>query len=120
VFCCTSEAKGDLQNRVRFSARATFCCSLREKRFQDRENNSLKERKDRMKVTIESTTKIVQLNGVPARIWMGTTESGIKMHAFIARVAIGKDEDGTQFEKELQECAIPSEAIQAYPLSLII
>jgi hypothetical protein len=73
-----------------------------------------------MKINIESTTKIVQLNGVPARIWEGTTETGIKIHAFITRVAIGKNEDGTQFEKELHECAVPSTEIEAYPLNLIL
>ena len=40
-----------------------------------------------MKVTLESTTKIVELNGVQARIWEGTTEGGIRVHAFITRIA---------------------------------
>jgi hypothetical protein len=73
-----------------------------------------------MKISIESTTKIVKLNGVPARIWEGTTETGIKIHAFITRIAIGKDEDGTQFQKELHECVVPSKEIEAYPMSLIL
>jgi hypothetical protein len=73
-----------------------------------------------MKINIQSTTKIVQLNGVPARIWEGTTETGIKVHVFITRVAIGKDENQEQFQKELQECSEPSQEIKAYPLSLII
>jgi hypothetical protein len=73
-----------------------------------------------MKINIESTTKVVQLNGVPARIWEGTTDSGMKIHAFITRVAIGEDEDGTQFEKELRECVAPSAALEVYPLSMII
>jgi hypothetical protein len=46
-----------------------------------------------MTVTLTSTTKVVKLNGVPARIWEGYTESGIKIHAFITRVAVNKDED---------------------------
>lgn len=39
-----------------------------------------------MKVTLESTTKIVTLvidgKEVPARIWEGETSAGIKCHAF--------------------------------------
>jgi hypothetical protein len=36
-----------------------------------------------MKVTLESTTKIVDINnGVKARLWEGRTESGIEVHAF--------------------------------------
>lgn len=73
-----------------------------------------------MKVTIQNTTKIVELNGVPARIWEGETESGIKVHAFITRIAVQKDDDCSQFEKELQEQAVPSADIQAYPNSLIL
>jgi hypothetical protein len=60
-----------------------------------------------MKVTLESTDKIVHLKTpsglVPARIWEGTTESGIAVHAFITRVAVHKDLDQTQFERELLE-----------------
>jgi hypothetical protein len=74
-----------------------------------------------MKLSIESTTKIVHLNKVPARIWEGTTESGIKVHCYITRVAIDKDEpNAEEFEKELQECKEPSAEIRNLPLSLIL
>lgn len=60
-----------------------------------------------MTVTLESTDKIVDLatpSGiVPARIWEGTTASGIQVHAFITRIAVHKDADSSQFERELQE-----------------
>ena len=45
-----------------------------------------------MKITVENTSKIVTLNGVPARIWEGFTESGIECHCYITRIAIDKDE----------------------------
>lgn len=65
-----------------------------------------------MQVQLESTTKTVKLviNGqeVPARIWEGVTASGIKVHAFITRIAIAKGEDDQQFVNELQECLPPS------------
>lgn len=79
-----------------------------------------------MKLTLTSTTKIVMLkpgslaDGVPARIWEGETESGIKVHALITRVAIDKDENADQFEKELQECEAPSAEVQAIPNRLIL
>lgn len=79
-----------------------------------------------MKVTLTSTSKIVMLkpgplaDGVPARVWEGETELGIKVHAFITRVSVGKNEDTQQFEKELKECKVPSAEIQVYPNYLIL
>lgn len=74
----------------------------------------------RMKIIIESTAKIVELNGVPARIWEGTTESGIPVHAFITRIAAPVTADLEQFERELQACRAPSLDVQAYPLRLLL
>ena len=73
-----------------------------------------------MVVTLRSTTKVVKLDGVPARVWEGKTDSGIAVHAFITRVAVDLDDDTSQFEAELQQCAAPSPAIQAYPARLIL
>ncbi len=77
-----------------------------------------------MKITIESTTKIVELiidgKASPARIWQGRTENGIPMHAFITRVAVDKHEDASQFEKELSEQAVPRPEFDVYPLRLIL
>lgn len=73
-----------------------------------------------MKITIESTTKIVQLNGVPARIWEGTTESGVPVHCYVTRVAVDRDEDTSQFERELQEQKAPRPELEAIPLRMII
>jgi hypothetical protein len=73
-----------------------------------------------MKVTLQNTSKIVQLNGVPARVWEGQTESGIKVHAFITRIAVEKSQDTSEFEKELQEQSAPSAEVEAIPLRMII
>lgn len=79
-----------------------------------------------MKATLESTSKIVRLkvkgneDGVPARIWEGTTESGIPFHAFIVRVAVDKGADNSQFERELQETRSPSPDVANYPLRMIL
>lgn len=74
-----------------------------------------------MKIELTSTTKIVELNGVPARIWQGFTESGIEVHCFITRIAVAKNADASEFKKELQEHEPPvNPDINCYPLRLII
>jgi hypothetical protein len=77
-----------------------------------------------MKLTIENTTKIVQLEtpqgSVPARIWEGTTETGIPVHCYITRVSVASDQDTSQFDRELSECRAPSPAVNALPLSLVL
>jgi hypothetical protein len=73
-----------------------------------------------MKITIESTTKIVTLNGIECRIWEGATERGVKLHAYIPRVAVRDDLDTSQFEAELREHAAPTAEILAIPLRLLI
>jgi hypothetical protein len=73
-----------------------------------------------VKLTIQSTSKVVHLNGVPARIWEGTTESGIPVIAFITRVGVANDADCTEFERELQEQSAPSPAAQAIDARLVL
>ena len=74
-----------------------------------------------MKITIESTSKIVHLNGIPTRVWEGHSGSGIKVHCYIARVAIDKDEPRSEeFEKELLETAPPSAEILALPSRMVL
>ncbi len=76
-----------------------------------------------MKVTLESTSKVVELNGVPARIWEGTTEGGVEVHAYVTRIAVREDvipEEMAIFERELLEQRAPSLAVQSIPLRLII
>ena len=80
-----------------------------------------------MKITLQSTTKIVILKpdilteGVPARVWFGETESGIKVNCFITRIFINKNEPRVEeFEKELQEQIPPTPDIEAIPGRLIL
>ena len=80
-----------------------------------------------MKVTLQPTSKVLELrsaNGiVPARIWEGETDKGVKVHAFITRIAIGVDEPPDvveEFQKCLKEEAAPSVEVAAYPLRLVL
>lgn len=66
-----------------------------------------------MKVCLESTNKITMLVGdgggaVAARVWEGYTESGIRVHAFITRIAVSTQEDASEFERDLLETRPPS------------
>lgn len=80
-----------------------------------------------MKIHIEPTTKIVELQTeggiVPARVWEGVTDSGVPVHCFITRLAPTipvNDPRQEQFKKELAEQRSPTAAVQSYPLRMIL
>lgn len=82
-----------------------------------------------MLIKIHSTSKIVNLAGayehagISARVWEGVTESGVKVHCFITRIAIDVNETPANqkiFQEELQECKPPSAAMEKYPLRIIL
>jgi hypothetical protein len=75
-----------------------------------------------MKVTLESTSMIVDLNnGLQARVWEGRTESGIEVHAFITRIAVDKDANTAEFDRELLEQKTPSARVSdTYPLRMFL
>lgn len=74
-----------------------------------------------MKITIKNTSKLVHLDGIPTRVWEGHTESGIKVHCYIARIAIDIDEPrSAEFEEELLEVAPPSPEILVLPNRFIL
>lgn len=73
-----------------------------------------------MQVQLESTDKIVTLNGVPARIWEGHTAAGVPCHAYVTRIAVSESVDASEFERELQYHRPPSAEIQAIPLRLVL
>lgn len=76
-----------------------------------------------MVVTLESTSKLVELNGVPVRIWEGRTESGIPVIAFVTRIAVEQGQTPAvceQFERELRQVRSPSAAAEAFPARLVL
>lgn len=73
-----------------------------------------------MIVNLESTDKIVELNGVPARVWEGHTEAGVPCHAYVTRIAVSNSVDASEFERDLQEQRPPSPEIAAIPLRLVL
>jgi hypothetical protein len=77
-----------------------------------------------MKITIESTGKIVNLKSgsgeLPARVWEGKTESGIPVVCFVTRIATPANGDLSQFETELQECRTPTPETHAISARMIL
>ncbi len=74
-----------------------------------------------MQICLESTSVIVHLNGVPARIWEGFSESGIRVHCYITRIAIDENEPRKdEFDKELQACRPPSPELLMISLRQLI
>jgi hypothetical protein len=74
-----------------------------------------------MKLTIENTTQLITVDGVPARVWEGHTESGIPVHCLVTRIAVRNGHDVSQFERELEEQRAPSvEAAEAFPLRMVL
>lgn len=77
-----------------------------------------------MKVTLENTDKTVELviNGctVPARVWEGQTENGIRCHAYITRIGVDKNDDATEFARDLQETRPATAEVAAIPARLVI
>jgi hypothetical protein len=82
-----------------------------------------------MKITLESTTKTVELNGVPARLWEGKTERGTPVFAFIALIGASTEDVpavpasvaeaalSAEFEADLRECKAPT---MVWPARLVL
>ena len=76
-----------------------------------------------MKIEVTSTEKIVQLNGMPARLWEGKTESGIPVHCFIPLIAPTippLDARQSEFLVELKQTKPPSAELETYPARLVL
>jgi len=73
-----------------------------------------------MKIQIESTTRVVNVNGMDCRVWEGATESGIEVQALIVRIAAPDTADLRQFNAELKETKPPSAVVAAFPARMII
>lgn len=62
-----------------------------------------------MKAAIESTTETTEVDGVPCRVWMGVTESGIPILLFIHRIAVSEDDRQEEFVREFGSKPKPNE-----------
>lgn len=73
-----------------------------------------------MKITLEPTTMIVHLNGVPTRIWQGQTAKGVPISAFVALVAVDRDADTRELEEVLRDVAAPRPELLEIPARLVL
>lgn len=77
-----------------------------------------------MKATCESTGIIVEIEvedlKIPARVWIGKTESGVEFQMLVTRVAVGRPKDQTQFEKDLRSAHAPTPVPCAFPLRMVL
>lgn len=64
-----------------------------------------------MKITIESTNQITEINGPYCRVWKGVTDSGTKCFVFIPLIAVHNSENQEEFARELQEKLPPGSVI---------
>ncbi len=64
-----------------------------------------------MRLTIEPTAQIVELNGVQCRVWKGSSDRGTRCDLFIALIAVADDEGldaQAVFSRELLEKKAPT------------
>lgn len=85
-----------------------------------------------MKITMESTNLIIDVqvredrDPIECRLWEGETASGIKVQCLIARIAVSKLDDCSQFERELLEQRAPlavdplPSVPLAFPLKMVL
>lgn len=77
-----------------------------------------------MKVTLESTDKMVELvvdgHTIPARVWEGHTEDGVCTMAFVTRILCMEPERSQEFDKALQETRAPSPVAGAIESRLVL
>jgi hypothetical protein len=73
-----------------------------------------------VRISLESTSRIVELNGVRARVWQGKTASGIPVAAFITSIVVERTEDTAAFDRELLEHAEPRADLREFPARMAI
>lgn len=70
-----------------------------------------------MEIIIKSTEKLTHFDGVPVRLWEGTTADGVPCMVFVHRIAVANENDTERFERELKEQLPPG---KSFPLSAIL
>lgn len=55
-----------------------------------------------MEIILRATDMVTTVDGVPVRLWEGTTGRGIACKVYVARIAVHEAVDATEFESELR------------------
>jgi hypothetical protein len=64
-----------------------------------------------MELLITSTDMLTLLEGLPCRVWEGTTDAGLKCLVFIYRIAMHPDADSRAFDAALTEQLPPGRVV---------
>ena len=64
-----------------------------------------------MKLIIEATERITNLDGVKVRAWKGTTERGVPVVVFVHRIAVDNSRDSAELDAELLETMPPGREV---------
>lgn len=62
-----------------------------------------------MKIVIESTDQVTDVDGIPVRVWNGMTEQGTPCVVLVHRLVVRSDADTERFERELLTMPTPRE-----------
>lgn len=73
-----------------------------------------------MKITLVPTSQIVDLNGAPHRVWEGQSDKGVPLQALVAQVAVHKDHNNSEFERELRESKPGRPGVEVFPLRMFL
>lgn len=69
-----------------------------------------------MRLTIESTPALVEIDGVPCRVWKGTAETGEAVCVYVHRIGVPANSLIVEvLDRELQEVRSPAETRLASP-----
>lgn len=61
-----------------------------------------------MMITMQPTSEIVLVEGVPTRRWLGVTDHGIACDVFVRILRVGCDEDCSAFDRDLKTVPEPA------------
>lgn len=64
-----------------------------------------------MRILIEPTVELVDLDGVRTRHWTGVTDDGVRCHVFVHSIAVAPSEDATKFIAELESTTQPGNLV---------
>lgn len=71
-----------------------------------------------MRLTIEESGQLTDIDGVPVRVWEGKTSGGVHCMVFVHLIAALNASDRDQFDAELEEKLQP--AVDNDPLDAIL
>jgi hypothetical protein len=62
-----------------------------------------------MKITVEPSPTTTEIDGVPVRLWLGHTDSGVPVTLAVYRVMVEDRDAREEFARELTTCLEPLE-----------